>query len=48
MIGKINTSIWFRSVKKKKSLMKDKRNNEGTEVPYSSEPQKAAGEFVVA
>jgi len=34
---------------KKKSLMKDKRNNEAAEAPYSSEPQKAqpTGEFVV-
>jgi len=29
LIGKINTSIWFHSMKKKKkSLMEDKRNNE--------------------
>jgi len=41
--------MWFRGLKKKKSLMKDKRNNEGAEVPHSSEPQKAhpTGEFVV-
>jgi len=36
-------------LKKKKSLMKDKRNQRGTEAPHSSEPQKAhpTGEFVV-
>jgi len=47
-IGKINTSIWFHCIKKK-SLMNDKRNNESTEAPHSSEPQKAhpTGEFVV-
>ena len=45
---KVNTSIWFHCMKKK-SLMKDKRNNEGAEAPHSSESQKAhpTGEFVV-
>ena len=50
LIGKINASIWFRCLqKKKKSLMKDKTNKEGAEAPHSSEPQKAhpTGEFVV-
>ena len=34
---------------KKKSLIKDKRNNEGAEASHLSEPQKAhpTGEFVV-
>jgi len=47
---KMNTLIWFHCMKKKKkSLMEDKRNNGGAEVPDSSEPQKAhpTGEFVV-
>jgi len=50
LIGKINTSIWLRCMKKKKkSLMEDKRNNQGAEAPHWSEPQKAhlTGEFVV-
>jgi len=48
LIGKINTLVWFRSMKKK-SLMEDKRSQRGTEAPHSSEPQKAhpTGEFVV-
>jgi len=35
--------------KKKKSLMEDKRNQQGAETPHSSEPQKAhpTGEFVI-
>ena len=47
---KINASIWCHCIKKKKkSLKKDKKNNEGTEDPHSLEPQKAhpTGEFVV-
>jgi len=37
-------------MKKKKSLMEDKRNQQGTEAPHSSEHQKAhpTGEFVIA
>jgi len=36
-------------MKKKKSLMEDKRNQQGAEAPHSSEPQKAhpTDEFVV-
>jgi len=46
---KINPLIWFRCMKKKKSLMEDTRNNWGTEAPHLSEPQKAhlIGDFVV-
>ena len=43
LIGKINTSIWFCCMKKKKkSLMEDKSNNE-VQRPHahSLEPQKA-------
>jgi len=47
---KINTSIWFHCMKKKKkSLMEDKRNNEAQK-PYTRwNPQKAhlTGKFVV-
>jgi len=48
-IGKINTSIWFHRMKKKKSLMEDKKEQQGAEAPHSSEPEKAhpAGELVV-
>jgi len=43
LIGKINTSIWFRCMKKK-SVIEDKWNNEA----QRSQPQKAhlTGEFV--
>jgi len=36
-------------MKKKKSLIEDKRNQQSAEAPHSSEPQKAhpTGEFVV-
>jgi len=50
LMGKINTSVWFCCMKKKKkSLMEDKRNQWGAEPPHSSEPQKAhpTSEFVV-
>jgi len=44
----MNTSVWFRCMKKK-SVMEDKRNQQGAEAPHSSEPQKVhpTGEFVV-
>jgi len=48
LIWKINTSVWFRCMKKK-NLMEDKRNQRGANAPHSLEPQKAHpnGKFVV-
>jgi len=47
-IGKINKSIWFCCMKKKrKSLMGDKRNNE-VHRPHTSRNPHLTGEFVVA
>jgi len=48
LIGKINTSIWFCYMKKKKSLMEDKRNNEAQMPLTHPELQKAhpTGKFV--
>jgi len=49
LIGKINTLVCFHCMKKKKSLMENKRNQQGAEAPHSLEPQKAhpTGKFAV-
>jgi len=49
LIGKINTLIWFRCMKKKKSLMEDRRNNKAQKPHTHQNPQKAhpTGEFIV-